>query len=113
MLTTRRALLTGLTSLLAAPVAVACFPAIVRAASLMPGKLWAPVEMYVGRLIGMRFIDDDIEDFIHSKTLPLARGQLLAYQFQIPLRLPKGAGRAYVRRWHPGLSRPELLQTGT
>ena len=34
----------------------------------------------------------DIEAFIAEETLPLARRQLVAYQFGDPLTLPKGRG---------------------
>src|SRR6202789_3135734 len=37
----------------------------------------------------------DIENYIADKTLPLARRQLVAYQFGDPLRLPKGRGTTY------------------
>src|SRR5271170_4245774 len=37
----------------------------------------------------------DIENYIADKTLPLARRQLVAYQFGDPLRLPKGRGVTY------------------
>ena len=37
----------------------------------------------------------DIENFIADKTLPLARKQLVAYQFGDPLTLPKGRGTTY------------------
>src|SRR6201992_888679 len=37
----------------------------------------------------------DIESYIADKTLPLARRQLVAYQFGDPLRLPKGRGTTY------------------
>ena len=37
----------------------------------------------------------DIENFIADKTLPLARRQLVAYQFGDPLTLPKGRGTTY------------------
>jgi N4-gp56 family major capsid protein len=37
----------------------------------------------------------DIEAYIADKTLPLARRQLVAYQFGDPLRLPKGRGTTY------------------
>src|ERR1700753_361940 len=37
----------------------------------------------------------DIESYIADKTLPLARRQLVAYQFGDPLRLPKGRGTSY------------------
>lgn len=37
----------------------------------------------------------DIENFIAEKTLPLARKQLVAYQFGDPLTLPKGRGVTY------------------
>jgi N4-gp56 family major capsid protein len=37
----------------------------------------------------------DIENYIADKTLPLARKQLVAYQFGDPLRLPKGRGTTY------------------
>jgi N4-gp56 family major capsid protein len=38
----------------------------------------------------------DIENYIADKTLPLARRQLVAYQFGDPLRLPKGRGTTYI-----------------
>lgn len=37
----------------------------------------------------------DISNYIAEKTLPLARKQLVAYQFGDPLRLPKGFGVTY------------------
>lgn len=37
----------------------------------------------------------DIEAFIAERTLPLARRQLVAYQFGDPLSLPKGRGTTY------------------
>jgi N4-gp56 family major capsid protein len=37
----------------------------------------------------------DIEAYIADKTLPLARRQLVVYQFGDPLTLPKGRGTAY------------------
>ena len=37
----------------------------------------------------------DIENFIADETLPLARRQLVAYQFGDPLVLPKGRGTTY------------------
>jgi len=37
----------------------------------------------------------DIEGYIADKTLPLARRQLVAYQFGDPLTLPKGRGTTY------------------
>src|SRR6516162_3689396 len=37
----------------------------------------------------------DIEAYIADKTLPLARRQLVAYQFGDPLELPKGRGTSY------------------
>lgn len=37
----------------------------------------------------------DIENFIADKTLPLARRQLVAFQFGDPLDLPKGRGTTY------------------
>ena len=37
----------------------------------------------------------DISNYIAEKTLPLARRQLVAYQFGDPLRLPKGFGTTY------------------
>lgn len=37
----------------------------------------------------------DIEAYIADKTLPLARRQLVAYQFGDPLTLPKGRGTTY------------------
>ena len=37
----------------------------------------------------------DIEAFIADETLPLARKQLVAYQFGDPLELPKGRGTTY------------------
>ena len=37
----------------------------------------------------------DIEAFIADETLPLARRQLVAYQFGDPLTLPKGRGVTY------------------
>lgn len=37
----------------------------------------------------------DIENFIADKTLPLARRQLVAFQFGDPLELPKGRGTTY------------------
>lgn len=37
----------------------------------------------------------DIEAYIAEKTLPLARRQLVAYQFGDPLTLPKGRGTTY------------------
>ncbi len=37
----------------------------------------------------------DIENYIADKTLPLARRQLVAYQFGDPLTLPKGRGTTY------------------
>ena len=37
----------------------------------------------------------DIEGFIADKTLPLARRQLVVYQFGDPLTLPKGRGTSY------------------
>lgn len=37
----------------------------------------------------------DIENYIADKTLPLARKQLVAYQFGDPLTLPKGRGTTY------------------
>lgn len=37
----------------------------------------------------------DISNYIAEKTLPLARKQLVAYQFGDPLRLPKGFGTIY------------------
>ena len=37
----------------------------------------------------------DIEQYIADKTLPLARRQLVAYQFGDPLSLPKGRGTTY------------------
>ena len=37
----------------------------------------------------------DIENFIADETLPLARRQLVAYQFGDPLTLPQGRGTSY------------------
>ena len=37
----------------------------------------------------------DIENYIADKTLPLARRQLIVYQFGDPLTLPKGRGQTY------------------
>src|ERR1700693_6389292 len=37
----------------------------------------------------------DIEAYIADKTLPLARRQLVVYQFGDPLTLPKGRGTTY------------------
>ena len=37
----------------------------------------------------------DIENYIADETLPLARRQLVAYQFGDPLELPKGRGTTY------------------
>jgi|ERR1051325_2841863 N4-gp56 family major capsid protein len=37
----------------------------------------------------------DIENYIADETLPLARKQLVAYQFGDPLTLPKGRGTSY------------------
>src|SRR6516164_7766995 len=37
----------------------------------------------------------DVVTFIAEKTLPLARKQLVAYQFGDPLTLPKGRGTTY------------------
>src|SRR3974390_1057467 len=37
----------------------------------------------------------DIENYIADETLPLARRQLVAYQFGDPLVLPKGRGTTY------------------
>lgn len=37
----------------------------------------------------------DISNYIAQKTLPLAQRQLVAYQFGIPLSLPKGRGTTY------------------
>ena len=37
----------------------------------------------------------DIEAYIADKTLPLARRQLVVYQFGDPLTLPKGRGLTY------------------
>ena len=37
----------------------------------------------------------DIENYIADETLPLARRQLVAYQFGEPLELPKGRGTTY------------------
>src|SRR6185369_1362203 len=37
----------------------------------------------------------DIENYIADETLPLARKQLVAYQFGDPLTLPKGRGTTY------------------
>src|SRR5215831_6001300 len=37
----------------------------------------------------------DIEAYIADKTLPLARRQLVVYQFGDPLTLPKGRGQTY------------------
>src|SRR6266699_153213 len=37
----------------------------------------------------------DIDAYIAEKTLPLARRQLVVYQFGDPLTLPKGRGTAY------------------
>lgn len=37
----------------------------------------------------------DIENYIADETLPLARKQLVAYQFGDPLELPKGRGTTY------------------
>ena len=37
----------------------------------------------------------DIENYIADKTLPIARKQLVAYQFGDPLTLPKGRGTTY------------------
>jgi len=37
----------------------------------------------------------DIEAYIADETLPLARRQLVAYQFGDPLTLPKGRGTSY------------------
>jgi N4-gp56 family major capsid protein len=37
----------------------------------------------------------DIENYIADETLPLARRQLVAYQFGDPLELPKGRGTSY------------------
>ena len=38
---------------------------------------------------------EDIENYIADETLPLARRQLVAYQFGDPLTLPKGRGTTY------------------
>ena len=38
----------------------------------------------------------DVEAFIADETLPLARRQLVAYQFGDPLTLPKGHGTSYI-----------------
>src|SRR5215469_8716461 len=37
----------------------------------------------------------DIENYIADETLPLARRQLVAYQFGDPLELPRGRGTSY------------------
>ena len=37
----------------------------------------------------------DVSNYIAEKTLPLARRQLVAYQFGDPLTLPKGNGTTY------------------
>src|SRR5258708_13650088 len=37
----------------------------------------------------------DIEGYLADETLPLARRQLVVYQFGDPLTLPKGRGTAY------------------
>ena len=37
----------------------------------------------------------DVEAYIADKTLPLARRQLVVYQFGDPLELPKGRGTTY------------------
>ena len=37
----------------------------------------------------------DISNYIADETLPLARRQLVAYQFGDPLTLPKGMGVTY------------------
>src|SRR5262249_24598862 len=44
--------------------------------------------------IALQFVAD-IEQFIADETLPLARRQLVAYQFGDPLTLPKGRGVTY------------------
>src|SRR5258708_11971450 len=38
---------------------------------------------------------EDIEGYLADETLPLARRQLVVYQFGDPLTLPKGRGTAY------------------
>src|SRR5215469_2310115 len=37
----------------------------------------------------------DVENYIAEKTLPIARRQLVVYQFGDPLELPKGRGTTY------------------
>jgi N4-gp56 family major capsid protein len=48
----------------------------------------------------------DIEAYIEDETLPLARRQLVAYQFGEPLELPKGRGTTYAATRYNRLSLP-------
>jgi N4-gp56 family major capsid protein len=50
----------------------------------------------------------DIENFIADKTLPLARRQLVAYQFGDPLTLPKGRGTTYTATRYNRIPLPYL-----
>jgi N4-gp56 family major capsid protein len=48
----------------------------------------------------------DIEAYIADKTLPLARRQLVVYQFGDPLTLPKGRGVTYTGTRYPRIALP-------
>ena len=48
----------------------------------------------------------DIESYIADETLPLARRQLVAYQFGDPLTLPEGRGRTYTGTRYNRLALP-------
>src|SRR5207253_3619104 len=48
----------------------------------------------------------DIEAYIAEKTLPLARRQLVVYQFGDPLTLPKGRGVTYTGVRYPRIALP-------
>ena len=48
----------------------------------------------------------DIEAYIADKTLPLARRQLVVYQFGDPLTLPKGRGLTYTATRYNRMSLP-------
>ena len=48
----------------------------------------------------------DIENYIADETLPLARRQLVAYQFGDPLTLPEGRGRTYTGTRYNRLALP-------
>ena len=55
----------------------------------------------------------DIENYIADETLPLARKQLVAYQFGDPLELPKGRGTTYTATRYNRLPLPYAPPIGS